>query len=293
MSFDTTAASVQDSRPREYGAITHGSITYRFSFAEREVVVGGVVYPAIAGMRGPQAPAGVGKPNEIILTLPINHALCRRWTLNATPPRAPECTIWRLESDGNTDQIWSGRLISMSVNDDCTEASFNIRSRVAGRLLVVLPTVSAGRMCPYVWGDTLCGVDPNGTGPTALPHKVTTTVVSINGRELRVDLSTIPAGDDLREDWAANGYLKDVASGEIATILTHTDPNPGLTTFADLTLDGVIAGMTVGSSVEVYAGCPREIVTCSAKFANKQRYGGFPQLPIANPFTPQSWGVVK
>lgn len=293
MSFDTLEASVQDSQPREYGVITHGNVTYRFSFADRDMLVSNVLYPAISGHRGEQALAGVGQPKEMALTLPIDHAFCRRYTRNAVPPKLVTCTLWRQQSDGTSEQIWTGNILSMSVNDDCTEASFNIRARAASALLRVLPTVRAGRMCPYVWGDTLCGVDPNGTGATGLPNKVTTTVSAINGRVVRVDLPTIPAADSLRSGWATNGYFKDVTSGEIMTVLDQADISPGVTTFANLTLEAIISGLVVGSSVEVYAGCPREIVTCSAKFANKQRYGGFPQLPIANPFTPQSFGVIK
>jgi hypothetical protein len=293
MSYDTTEASIQDSQPREYGQIVHGNVTYRFSLSARDLVVGGVIYPAIAGTRGAQSPAGVGKHAEMSLTIPIDHAFCRRYTRNAVPPKLVTATLWRLQSDDTTEQIWTGNILSMSVNDDCTEASFNIRSRAASSLLRVLPTVLVGRMCPYVWGDTLCGVDPNGTGPTGLPHKVTTTVTAIDGRVVRVNLSTIPAADDLREGWATNGYFKDVASGEIMTVLKHDDPSPGVSTLADLTLEAIISGLVVGSSVEVVAGCPREIVTCSEKFANKQRYGGLPQLPTENPFVPQSFGVLK
>jgi hypothetical protein len=291
VSYDTVEASVESSQPREYGVITHGNVTYRFSLAARDLVVSGVVYPVIAGMRSEQSPAGVGKQSEMKLTMPIDHALCRRYTQNGVPPKVVTCTLYRQQSDLSTEQLWTGNILSMAVNDECTEASFNIRSRAASALLRVLPTVTAGRMCPYVWGDTLCGVDPNGTGPTALPHKVTTTVTAINGRVVRVNLSTIPAADDLREGWATNGYFKDVTSGEIMTILDHTDPSPGVSTLADLTLEAIIAGLAVGSSVEVFAGCPREIVTCSAKFANKQRYGGEPQLPTENPMAPQSYGV--
>lgn len=288
MSFDDVEASVEDSQPREYGVITHGSVTYRFSLANRDIVVAGVVYPVIAGMRGTQSPAGVGKPTEMILTLPIDHAFCRRYTQNGIAPKVCICTISRQQSDGNTEQVWSGNILSMSVDDECSEASFNIRSRAAAALLRVLPTVTAGRGCPYIWGDTLCGVDENGTGPTGLPHKVTTTVLGIDGRVIRVDLSTIPAADDLREGWANNGGFKHVSSGEIMTVLSQEDTSPGVSTVTHLTLDALIAGMRIGDSVEITAGCPREIVTCSAKFANKQRFGGDPQLPTSNPFTPSS-----
>jgi hypothetical protein len=286
-----TSASSESSQPREYGVIAYGTTNHYFCFADRDMVVSGIVYPAIAGARGELAPAGVGKPTEMVLTLPIDHAFCRRYTANVVPPKVITCTLSR-QDGANTEQIWTGNITSMSVDDDCTEASFRVRSRAAEQLLRVLPTVTAGRMCPLVWGlSSLCGVDPDGTGPTGLPHKIVTTVLSVNGREVHATLAAIPAADPLRDNWATNGYLKHVPSGEIFTILKHEDPSPGVSTLAYLTLDAVVFGMNLGDSIEVYAGCPRIITTCNAKFANKKHFGGFPQLPTKNPIVP--FGVTE
>lgn len=291
--FDQLEASGERSKPREYATISYGSTNHYISFADRDLVIGGVVYTATAASRGELTPAGVGKQTEMTITLPIDHAFCRRYVANGIPPKVITCTVSRQQADLSTQQIWNGNITSMSVDDDCTEASFRIRPRAAEQLLRVLPTVSAGRMCPYVWGDTLCGVDPLGTGPTGLPHRVVTTVFSVNGREVHANLASIPAADPLRVGWATNGYLKHVPSGEIMTVLKHEDPSPGVSTLAYLTLDALVYGMNIGDSIEVYAGCPRTIVICSAKFANKQRYGGDPQLPRENPMAPASFGVVK
>lgn len=41
---------------------------------------------------------------------------------------------------------------------------------------------------------------------------------------------------------------------------------------------------TVGSSINVYAGCPHSIDFCNRKFLNAVNFGGFPQVPTNNPF---------
>ncbi len=43
-------------------------------------------------------------------------------------------------------------------------------------------------------------------------------------------------------------------------------------------------GLAVGVPVSVYPGCDHTLATCSAKFGNVARYGGFPYFPQKNPF---------
>ena len=40
-----------------------------------------------------------------------------------------------------------------------------------------------------------------------------------------------------------------------------------------------------GGGVPVYAGCDKTRETCSAKFNNHLQHGGFPDIPLVNPFT--------
>src|SRR6184192_4063576 len=107
------AASSEASQPREYGSITYGSTTHNFCFADRDMVVSGTIYPVIAGARGEWVPAGIGHEAEMVLTLPIDHAFCRRYVANAVPPKLITCTIWR-QDGAATDQIWNGNITSMS-----------------------------------------------------------------------------------------------------------------------------------------------------------------------------------
>jgi hypothetical protein len=293
VSFDSLESSVEQSQPREYFTITHGTTTYNNAFASRDLVIGGTIYTAIAAARGELNPAGAGKVTELMLTLPIDHAFCKRYTQQGVPPKIITVVVSRQQSDNSTDQIWAGYVHSMSVDDNCTEATFRCSSRAIESTLRVVPTIAAGKTCPLIWSSARCGVVRSGTGPTGLSHVTTVTVIAVNGRDVQVDLTAIPAADALRSGWATGGELKHIASGEIMTIRTQTDFSPGVSTLATLSLQAQIIGMGVGDSIEVAAGCSREIFTCNAKFGNKQRFGGFPALPTQNPFTPQSWGVVK
>ena len=41
---------------------------------------------------------------------------------------------------------------------------------------------------------------------------------------------------------------------------------------------------TLGQTVDVFAGCDHSLAICESKFANVINYGGFPFVPIKNPF---------
>jgi hypothetical protein len=52
-----------------------------------------------------------------------------------------------------------------------------------------------------------------------------------------------------------------------------------------VTILSAINGLKAGDIVEVYAGCARDLDTCLNKFNNTINFGGFPYIPLNNPFT--------
>ena len=55
--------------------------------------------------------------------------------------------------------------------------------------------------------------------------------------------------------------------------------------FGNLTLaTPLLEPLPPGARVSLYAGCDKGLNTCKDKFANFNRYGGFPFIPIKNPF---------
>lgn len=277
--FDTKEFSSEDSEPREYAEISHGTTVYRIAFGVRNLLVGNAIYTATAASRGPLTPAGVGNADrEMTITLPIDHALVRRYTQNATPPKKISATVWRLQAQtGESIRLWDGLITSMACDDDGTEATFRIAPRAGTALLRVLPARRAAKKCSHVLYGAMCLVD-RGT------FTLTATVLHISGLTVRIDLSTVGAGDPHRADWLKYGDLRHVLSGERMTIKQQTDVSPGVSTITDLTLEARIAGLQVGHSVEVSAGCSREPEVCLEKFDNRQRFGGLPVMPSDNIF---------
>lgn len=283
-------SSEQDSSPRELVEITHGTTSYRMTTGTRAISYGGHVYDVVASGRGELGVAGIGDPEkDVTITLPIDHAFTRRWLMQGVPPRKATATIRRYYSDTVSEQIWVGEITSMSVDDANTEATFRVPSRLGQAIIRRLPTISAGRSCPHQLYDETCAISRTGTNPDGKAYKCSTTVMYVNGRDVRLDLSTIAADYTFRSDWLENGELvvtSGTASGERQTIREQNDLSPGISTVTQVSLHLQIPGLKVGDSIDVFAGCKWDTRTCDEKFNNIDAYGGYPYMPTSNPYVP-------
>jgi hypothetical protein len=294
MTVESIEASEQDCAPREIIEITHGTTTYRIATGTRDIVYGGQIYTAVAAARGEIGPVGAGTADkETTLILPVDHALVKRYLAQGTPPKLITVTMRRIYvPSGDSEQIWTGEITSMAVDDDCTEAIFRVVARAGKALLRIIPNVTAGRTCPHVLYGSMCRVSRTGSSPSGAPYQSTTTVMYVNGREVRIDLSAVSANDPNRASWAKGGELTHLASGETMTIQEQTDLSPGFSTVTDLRLEAIIYGMKVGDSVIVQAGCARDISACHTKFGNRHNFGGFNKLPTKqNIHVPHNVGI--
>lgn len=287
-------SSEQDNAPRELVTISHGGgvTVHRLTFVDHDVAHESQVYKATPGGRSEIGVSQVGSDRECTITLPINHAFVRRYLAGGVPPGKITLTIRRkyYPSD-DIETIFTGEIESMSVDDDNTEATFRCESRLGRAQLRVIPNVTCGRDCPHMLYDTMCAISRTGTNPDGHAYKLTTTVLHVAGRDVRVDLTNVPAAYVHRATWCINGELFHVASGERMIIADQADLNPGVSTVTLLTMQSAIHGLKIGDSVEVYAGCLFDYDTCDQKFDNARRFGGFPYLPNKNPFVPVSYGI--
>lgn len=283
-------SSEQDCSPRELFEIVHGTTTYRFTSATRDISYGGYLYTAIPTARSESGVTQSGNTKEMTVILPVDHAFARRYF--ASPPSVVQLTIRRqLAPSGDTETLFEGDIESVSVDDNGTEATFRCEAKLGRGLLRVIPTVTAERECVHMVYDTMCKIDREGTNPDGKPYKLTTTVLYVNGRDVRIDLSSIPADYTYRPDWLVNGELLHVASGERMAIADQKDANPGISTVTVISMQATLYGLKVGDTVDVFAGCFWNTTICRGRFGNMLNYGGLPQLPIKNPFVYVSYGV--
>lgn len=287
MSVESIEASEQDSSPRELYDITHGVTIYRLTSADHDIVQNGQLYTATPMMRGEiGAPIVDDNESDLEVTLPIDHAFVRRYLQQFVPPQKITVLLRRMYfPSGDVETVFVGEITSMSCDDDNTEATFRVPVRSSEAAVRQLPVLSVSRACPYILYGPGCLVDRNAS-VGGLAHKVSATVLYVNGRDVRVDL----ADTDRNGIWAEGGELvvtSGTALGERMSIRSQSDLNPGFSSVADLSMQLPIPGLQVGHSVDVFAGCDHTIdgeEGCRIKFDNKDNFGGFPSLPTANPF---------
>lgn len=283
-------SSAESSQPRELIDIVHGDTTHRITTATRDILHEGEIYVSTPAARGEVGAASVDDENdECTITLPVNHAYVRRYLQMLVPPLKTTVTLRRrYEPSGNIVTLWQGEITSMSVDDEGTEATFRVPPRASDAAQRRLPTIKVSRTCPYILYGAGCNVD-RGASVGGLAHKVTTTAIGVNGREIRVDL----LDTDRLDDWALGGELvvtSGPASGERMSVVAQDDLNPPVSSVVVLTLQLPIPGFQIGHSVEVYGGCDHTVTGdhgCRPKFDNVNNFGGYPSLPSANPF---KWG---
>lgn len=281
-------SSPESSQPREVFTIAiNGVATYRHTSASQDQVVGGSVYTALAMDREEIAITMPDSEKEMKMTLPIDHPLVIRYCAAGSPPKRITVTVQRAQTGGEVETIWVGDVSSFSCDEGT--ASFLIPSR-AGEWMLRAAGPSVGIECPWVLYSTRCGVDRNGSY-LSLAHKVTATVITINGRQITIDL-----GDIARKgSWALGGEMS--FAGESMTVLAQDDLAPyTLDSRSRLTLEAPLYGLTVGSSVTVYAGCDHTLAGeggCSLRFGNRQAYGGAAYLPEKDIFVPGSYGPLQ
>jgi len=82
------------------------------------------------------------------------------------------------------------------------------------------------------------------------------------------------------DDYWLGGYVQTDSGEKRAVYGTDVDGNPD-----KIRVLQPFRNLEVNDTVQVYAGCDRTRATCAAKFNNQLRHGGFPEIPILNPFT--------
>lgn len=160
---------------------------------------------------------------------------------------------------------WAGRItkpVFSSENDECVlycEPIFTMLKRAGLRRNYQI-------ICPYSLYDARCGVNR-----------------SLYTRRLIV--ADMQAGRMRLEGAATGGYYTGGILRFGARYRLITDDSGGW-----IQLAGSVPGLAPGGFVDVSAGCAKSLSTCGGKFGNHLNFGGFPYIPLKNPFTGDSVG---
>lgn len=271
-------SSAEDNRPVEIYTISFPTKIYYIASGVRDIYVSPNLYTAEPIARSEQVVSKSGNGTDMIVSLPVDHAIVKRFLLDGVPPKSITVTIYRVQlRSGWVERIHDGKVTGLAVEGRI--AKLRVPERFGERALRQYPGVTVGRGCPHTLYDTMCKIDRNGSNYEGIPYKLITNVVAVDGTTVRVNLSNVPANSPNRARWMKNGELKHQASGEVMTVTDQNDTSPGTGQLTDLTIQEKISGMKVGDAVELYAGCELDLKpSCTLKFTNQRNFGGQPHI---------------
>lgn len=272
MGFLDDEAGVELSEPRQVLKIemagTIGQV-HRIALGTRDIVVDGAKYTASPAARSDLKTPVLGVDAFLEVTLPLAHAVPQRWMAGGVPPKRVVMTLYRQQLNSGEFQIdWKGVVEAMAIEKHV--AVFRIPSEMTRTAQRRLATITAGRTCVHVFGDSNCRIDRDDFRDDA-------NVGTFSGRDVTL------TGFSQVSGWATFGELRHEASGEGMSIFEQAG--------SVVTMQLPIYGLAAGDAVQVFAGCDHTLATCQSKFSNVENFGGFFAMPKINPFLPGGSGV--
>jgi uncharacterized phage protein (TIGR02218 family) len=268
MTYDAQELSTQDGAPVEIYTFQRGTQVWRFTSADRDVVVSGDTYTKAVIRRGNVETSGELARSNLNLQTPRDFAIAELWRISPPTSRVT-CLLRQYHlGDGELVTLWSGRVLNVGFEgaaaDVRMEPVFTSVRRIGLRRLY-----QAG--CPhalYSQGPGLCNVDP-------ADHDVAGTVDAIDGFVVSVS-----EADALPDGHFAGGFLEWAPSAGVLErrfIESHVG--------AELTLSTNPLPLANGNAVTLLPGCDHTDGPAGCdKFDNHLNHGGFKWFPIKNPF---------
>lgn len=243
---------------------------YRFAFMQRHwTLTSG--QQTVVHQSEDYLPAAIGRSaleqtdeinrNGIEIRLPRDHPVAALFI--ASPPEGVvSVTLYRRhrgDPDGEFITLWKGRVLAARLAGSLATLKCE---PVASSLKRIGLRARYQLLCRHVLYSAGCG---------ALKERfrVDGTVESVSGATL-----IVPAAAAQPDGYFCAGMLC-VADG-LRMIVAHRG--------AQLTLIVPLPGLQRAQAVQLYAGCDHGRSQCAARFNNLDNYGGFPFIPVKNPF---------
>lgn len=233
--------------------------TFRLTNSNTEVVFGGRTFYASSVILRPISDF------ELVVVLAAEDPFSIRFLAGGAPKSQTKVHWERLDDDGGIVRRLDGEIVSAELGH--AEVRLHVASSLALALRKPLAVI-ASRSCQHRLFDAMCRVDRSGFTTLA-------TVVHVEGYEVTVNVALSP-------DWSVGGEFVHVQTTERTLIAAQRQGRSPVETV--LTLQARSYNTRKCDSVQISAGCDREIRTCADKFHNAVNFGGSPYLRDRDPF---------
>jgi uncharacterized phage protein (TIGR02218 family) len=267
MTFETIELSVDDGQPIELYEIVYSTEIWRYTTADRPVVIDFLTYEPLPIKRGTIAPTGDASTSNLVVELAKESPLGRLFLIQP-PSEVITITIFSKHfQDAEFTVIWKGRITNCEFSDPFLK--FNCESIFSSLQRVGIPRRFSVGCTHDLYG--------NGCRVTREAYRLDGVVLTMDG----VDLTTGAAGA-LPDGYFAGGYMTwvhNVRGNLESRMIIYSQGDIGL-----IRLVAVPNGLGLGQEIKIYAGCDHKQATCHNKFGNVINFGGQPYIPQKNPF---------
>ena len=285
MSFLAQENSVEDGQPIELYRFSNVEEVFTFTSGQFDVVFNNETYTPIAVSREDIDQQDSRYQRLLNVNLPASNSFVQRY-ITLIPATIDQFELFRQHTtDGATPEtvsIFSGQVMSVEFVDGVTA---KIAIQTFGAILDrLIPQQTSRNPCNHILYDSKCGVTD-----TLFSLSGVVSAIAPNGLEITIDTgsNTVPnTGLELTAQLADdpaffNAGLISRGSIELRMIRATVDDGGNEAT---LTVIFPMQTLSIGTSITIFAGCDHQLPTCRDKFANADRYGGFPFIPLKNPF---------
>lgn len=264
MSFDAIEKSADQGRPVELYTFQRDYQAWRYTSADRDLVIDGATYVSRAITRSSIESTPEMARSNLKITAPRDLEVADLYRIS--PPTLAVTLVVRQyhQGDGEQATIWAGRISTVDFVGIAAEITcdpvFTAMRRVGLRRLYQ-------RQCPHVLYGAACRVNRE-------VHRVDGVASSVSGAGVSVSAASAHANG-----WFSGGYLEyevELGIPERRFISDHVG--------SSITLNTRPEGLSDGQAVKLYPGCDHTTASCTTKFSNILNYGGFPYFTTKNPF---------
>lgn len=247
---------------------------YTYTSYDEDISYDGKTYTSIPIKRSQPELSQEYEAQTLTIDVHRDNPLAKLWAAG-TPPRIVWVRIQRYHSEDSTSDavvFWQGRVRGVIWrNNTATIECYPLNTAFDKNGLKLW----YGPPCQHMLYDTnTCKV------PAAL-FKVDATITQISGSTLTSpQFGVLPNGDPTPSGWWVGGFISSPDTS-LRFITEHTGTGNTVITLAVPFDTGSIS---VGDTVEIFAGCDRKYTTCLNKFNNLTNFGGWPFVPAKNPF---------
>ncbi len=263
---------------KELYRFVEGSNVWTLTSADSDESYNGEVYEsATIGRNEAESKNELSRAN-LEVSLDIDNPMARRW-LRQVIDNVVTLTIFRKDLEtSSVVVVWKGRL--SSVKPDITAITLVFESIFTSLRRAGLRK-RYQRSCPHVLYGRGCSLNK---ADWATAGKM----LALSADGLTV---TVPEAASFPDGYFTAGMIE-APDGTLRFITNHIGQFLTLIRPVDSLGEALInsgygvnyGGFYGGVSVNIYPGCDRTKETCKNKFNNLPNYGGFPFIPLKNPF---------